>query len=505
MAARKKTPVETTVSKQEIITMLTASPHGDLLQYREPVAAAAQADADFTAHLIAWNQRKGAIRDSKLALPFWMLGFTERGTTHETNCWAHLLLQSPRQLVQLVRFAYDKKIVFRKSQFWKMIGHYLKARESFPDWFTAVALQHRESLKTLYALSHTAPGDYANAVIFKRQYPQDSVFYAVQHLTDFSAQEIGGLIERFRIPYLIARGALGVRMRESDVLLAVVDRMSPTELVTNMKALKRLGASKYPAVRAALGKGMIRAGKSRANVLKTTQAAKALAQDDPESSLVTQLEEVQERQLERVVDSNWLILADKSGSMDAAINLAVKIAGLLAHAVKETVSLVFFDTMPRYFDVTGSSYQKIMQATGGVNAGGGTSIGCGLRCALEKRVPVDGIVIVSDGGENADPYFAHVYRHAFHTRENPPPVYFYKLHGDFDTLSGTMAEAHVDFQTFDLRGKSVDSYALPNLVQTMSIQRYRLTDAIYDTPLLTVEQALRPPRQFTRQRESVGV
>jgi len=504
MAVRKKSTapiVESTVSKQDIITMLTKSPHGDLMQYREPVTQAVRADADFTAHLIAWNQRKGSIRDSKVALPFWVRTITPL----DENALAHLALQSPRQLVQLIRFAQTNKVSRGMTQFWKMIGHYLKAREMFPAWFNAVALQHRESLKTLYALSHTAPGDYANAIVFKRQYPTYSVFYAVQHLKDFSAQEIGGLIERFRIPYLVARGALGVRMRESDVLLAVIDRMSSTELVTNVKALQKLGATNHPAVKAALGKGLVRAGKSRANVLKTTKAAQVIAQDDPDNALVTQLEEVQERQLERVIDGNWLILADKSGSMQNAIMAACEIAGLLAHAVKEKVHLIFFDTMPRYIDVTGMSYKQITSLTRGITAHGGTSIGCGLLCALERRLPIDGIVIVSDGGENNEPQFAQVYVPAFSGRDVQPPVYFYKLQGESDRLSQCMTAAQIDYQTFDLQGQSLDRYSLPNLVQTMSVKRYRLTDEIYDTPLLTLEQALRPPRQFKNLREKVAL
>lgn len=504
MPVRKKptkSVVETTVSKQDIITMLTKSPHGDLMQYKEPVEQAVFADADFLAHLIAWNQRKGAIRDSKLALPFWVRQITPL----DENALAHLALQSPRQLVQLIKFAQTNKVTRGATQFWKMIGHYLKAREMFPAWFTAVALQHRESLKTLYALSHTAPNDYANSIVFKRQYPEDSVFYAVQHLSDFSAQEIGGMVERFRIPYLVARGALGVRMRESDVLMAVVERMSPTELVTNIKALQKLGATNFPAVKAAMGKGLARAGKSRANVLKTTQAAQAIAQDDPDSSLVVQLEDVQERQLERMIDGNWLILADKSGSMQSAIVGSVEIAGLLAHAVKGKVSLVFFDTVPHYIDVTQMAYKQISELTAGITPHGGTSIGCGLLCALERRLPIDGIVIASDGGENNEPQFAQVYVPAFRGRDVQPPVYFYKFQGESDRLSARMQQAQIDFQTFDLQGQSLDRYSLPNLVQTMSVKRYRLTDAIYDTPLLTLEQALRPPRQFVRQRESVGV
>ncbi len=497
--------METSRSKQDVITMLTVSPHGDLAAYAEPVKLAVRDDVDFFAHLIAWNQRKGQVRDSKVALP--LLGFIAQRRSYKLyagfgeNALAHLALQSPRQLVQAYEYVYDTRPIGDIRPFAQLVMRYLKARELFPAWFNATALQHRRSLKRLYTRTHTAPGGHANAVLFERQYSVNSVFYAVQHLTSVpTAQEIGGIIDQFHIPYLVVRGALGVRMKEPDVLRAVIDRMTPIELVTNMKALQRLGATEYPALRAALGEGFKRAGKSRRNVLKTTQAMQALTtSDNIVDELVVQLEDVQERQLERSVEGNWLVLVDKSGSMEHAITLGLQITSVLARAVAGQVHLMFFDTVPRYFDATGKTLADLTTQTKNVQADGGTSIGCGLVAAFDRKLAFDGIVIVSDGGENSNPLFAHVYNAAYSKQTVHPPVYWYQLAGDFDRLTSCLKLAQIDFQCFDLRNQQIDYYSLPNLVQTMNVKRYSLIDAIYDTPLLTVEQVLRCPKRFVEE------
>lgn len=495
--------METTRTKQDVIGILTLSPHGDLAQYRAPVFQAIEDDPDFFSHLIAHNQRKGAVRDAKVGLPLLALAslppqFT--GEEYEENAFAHLALQSPKQLLQAYRFALkEQRLPGRMMKFGKLIGRYLKAREMFPAWWNAVALQHRESLKALYALTHTAPSMHAQAHLFDRAY-LGGVFNAVRTLRTLpTTQEIGGIIEHFNIPYLVARGALGARMKEPDVLIAVIDRMSPTEIVTNARALQKLGAQNHPAVRAALGQGLVRARKSKANVFKTTQAAQALAKDDADNPLVAQLEDLQERQLVRSVAGNWLVLADKSSSMLAAIEAAQTIAGTLARMVQDKVALIFFDAMPYYVDVTGKTLAEIKARTKGVQASGQTSIGSGLMLAIEKKLPVDGIVIVSDGGENHQPFFAHVYGAAYRGAKVQPPVYFYKLQGDPDRLSESLKAGGVDLQTFELTRGAVDYYALPNLVQTMSVKRYDLVQAILDTPLLTISQALRVPRQFREE------
>jgi hypothetical protein len=160
------------------------------------------------------------------------------------------------------------------------------------------------------------------------------------------------------------------------------------------------------------------------------------------------------------------------------------------------VHLIFFDTMPVYVEATGKTYEEIKEKTKRIAANGGTSIGCGLMLASERKLEADGIAIVSDGAENNSPMFTHVYPPYCHALGKQVPIYFYRTGGtagwsDMD-LANSLKMARIDFQEFDLRGQKVDFYSLPNLAATMKTRRYDLVQEILDVPLLKLDEVLKP-------------
>ncbi len=501
---------ETGISKNEVIAQLAKSPHGALSEYLPVGLKAAQEEPEFFAHLIAWNEKKGQIRDSKVALPIVSLSCGSFPDDFVSNSLGHLALLSPRDLLRGLRFAMAIKTPGRMKGLKRLVQRYLRAREANWGWFEKTAIQHRASLRELYALTHTPRSAMVGAILFggegskrsgkpfvKESYPRGSVFEILAHLKDMSPAEAAGTILERRIPFLIAMGALGAKAKEPDLVLALISRMSPTELVTNTKLLERLGVKTDPALRAAFEAGLVKAAGSRKATLKTTAAADTFAEDDP---LREKLRALQEKQIatvkrEAALDGNWLVLGDKSGSMQASIEASRHIAATLAKLANGKVSLIFFDTAPRYIDATGKDYDKLLALTKYVEAGGGTSIGCGLLCAIEKNVEIDGIAVVSDGGENSAPYFAPLYKAYCQSTGKNIPVYFYKIQGrDRDSFSPAMKLADVDAQMFDLTS-GVDYYSLPNLAQTMRVQRYGLIEEIMDTPLLELEAILPAARE----------
>lgn len=477
------------LTKNKIIAELTRSSHGKLEEYARVGREAALREPEFLAHLIAWNQQKGQIRDSKVALPVIQLA-GEAHPTFRENALAHLALQSPRELVKAVRFAKQVKTPQHGRQIRKLVGQYLRAREQNWAWWERSALQHRASLRELYALFHIKPNGMADAILFKGQAPKGTIFSVIRELKDMPTMEAAGMVMEHRIPFLVLQGALGKRLKEPDLVLALIGAMSPAELVTNTKMLERLGVKELPALRAAFEEGLKRAAESgKGSTLKTTRAAEALG----EGKLAEKLRGLQEKQLDKIsVEGDWLVLADKSGSMEAAIEAARQVAGVLARMVKGEVHLVFFDTSPRALRVTGMAYDEIRHRTDHVTADGGTSIGCGLQWAIEKGLDVDGIAVVSDGDENSTPRFPIVYTKACELWGKNPPVYFYKISQDPKTSYELgMEMAGHDLQVFGLGHGQIDYYSLPNLVQTMRTQRYSLADEIMESELLTVEGVLR--------------
>lgn len=496
---------EAGLTRNQIIQELTRSPHGKYDEYLPVCKVAASEEPEFLAHLIAWNRINGQIRDSKVALPVITLIAKDFKDELADNSLAHLATLDPRNLVKACDFAATLKVKEKKGadkglfeKLRPMVASYLRARESNFSRWEANAVQHRESLRGLYARFHVKPGtEFQNIVLFGRKFdktkaamPKGSVFEAIAKLKDMSPDEAGRTIVERKIPFLVAVGAMGGKLKDEPVLLAVLQAMSPSELVTNTKMLEKLGVKSTPALRAAFEAGLKKVAASKSLTLKTTQAAEAVEDEQ----IREKLRGAQEKQIKAAgtVDGNWLLLVDRSPSMRPAVEFGRHLGSTLAKFVSGKVHIVFFDGTPyKHVEATGMDYDKLLAATARIDAGGSaTSIGCGLQYALEKGLDFDAIAIVSDGGENCSPYFHKVLPVANEKMGKDLPVYLYLLRGESaDAFSSYMRNAGQDFQAFNLTG-GFDYYSLPNIVQTMRTQRYGLVDQIMDTPLLRLADVL---------------
>ena len=504
--------MEQGITKNRIITELSKSTHKDLSGYTDIGRKAIDLDPEFFAHLISWNAARGTVRDSQVALP--VLGFAyEKDEEFIGNAMAHMAKLNPREFLKAFKYARVLRPAGRMGRLDRLVRDYLHQKEGEKNW-DYLALTHWKVMKSLYAYARVTPSnDRAHAVLFGFKgrgdkkvilpLPKGSVFESVRNLKSMTAVEAAGTIINRHIPFLVAFGALEEKAKDPDLLVALIGQMSATELVTNTKILERLGMKNNPAVRGAYDKAMEKAAKSSKNILKTTAAINAEKADGKAVLSETTREKLrglQEKQIKAMggVDGNWLVLGDKSPSMTAAIETAKMVAATLTKFVNGgRVNLVFFDSSPRHFDVTGKTYDEILKETRHVLiAGMGTSIGCGLQYAMEHNFEVDGIAVVSDAQENTAPLFVDRYRKLCETLGKEPPVYLYRFtpvaHGWQDRdLADSMRQAGLEMQEFDLRHQQVDMYSLPNVVTTMRTQRYGLIDEIMQAPLLSLKDVLR--------------
>lgn len=470
------------LTKQQVISELTKSPHGNLGELATIGLVAAKEDQDFFAHLIAWNHVKGQVRDSKTALPVIALTGTQVPEFVD-NALAHIADLRPREFDAALRFG---RLVKAPSNVLRRLAErYLRDLEAnYGDWERTVVL-HAKTLKGLYGRYHIKPGRSYDSILFKGEATSPRLT-VLKGLKSMSPEEIAGAISGFKLPFLKVRGILGPKMKDPDVLCAIIGRMSPTELVTNMKALERLGVKDHPATRGALDKAMQVAASSKKATLKTSKAADVIEDE----ALSAKLRTLQEKQLDAIkgVEGDWLVLGDRSGSMHSAILAANEVAGTLARLVRGKVHLVFFNDMPQYFDVTGKTLEEIKTLTRNVTAGGNTNIGCGLGLLIERGLTVDGIAVVTDGGENQSPVFALVYEQYVKRHGNEPTVYMYAVGNVSFIFEHNCSVRNIKVEKFDVRGS--DYYSIPNLAQTMRVGRYSLYDEIMQTNLVTLDQVL---------------
>ena len=478
------TTLEAVRPRTEIIATLTKSAHGKLAEYLPAATVAAREDADFYAHLLAWNATRGNVRDARVALPVVALASRPSDRTYIENALALLAALPPREFAKAVAFAREVGAPDRTVR--RLVARYLRDIE-VGRW-DRVSLQHRRALRGLYAKYHVKPSETAEAALFRG----DPVgrFAVVQELRNMDPLGAAAAVVHHKIPFLVARGAVGKKMSNPDVLIALVERMTPAEVVTHAKTIRKMGKD-APALRAVLDAALGRVGRSKdaSTVLKATQAAEAVEAEHP--VLAAKLKAAQESQAQtlKTIDGDWLVLGDKSGSMTAAIAVASKVAALLTHAVKGAVHLVLFDVHPNYFDATGKTFDELTTMTRKVAAGGGTDLSCGLRMMRDRRITVGGIAIVSDGADHHTYGFPRALNEYAETIGAVPSVYFYRMPGEPDVFEGQMRRSGQDPIVFDV-GLDADHYSLPALVQTMRTNRWSLVDEILQTPLVTLDDVL---------------
>ena len=496
---------QATLSRNQMVNQVLKIGHGDLDVYVPIGMMAAKEDPELLAHLIAWNFIKGEVRDSKVALPVVAMRGSPDPELFE-NAVAHLVSLDPRELLRAIKFnsflangsamepGGKVTVIVPRSTYpitpgagamlKKAVVHYLRIREMNPGWWTRSALQHRKSMKALYVAAHIKPCDMAQAILFKKEKPKGSVFEALNQLKNMAPLEAAGTILNFKIPFLVLSRALRGFKNKPDVIMALIERASGNELITNTKMFQRLGIFDNPVLKATYDAAVERAQKDkRVSSLKAGQAAAALKKVGAKTA-AAKVQKIQTEKLEQLggIDGDWLVLGDRSGSMRQSIEIARQVSALIAQQVKGAVHLIFFNDEPTSYEVTGMSLEEIKALTTRIGASGATCIGCGLEKLRFNNVVVNGIVICSDGGENRRPAFAEAYKKYVETSGAEPTVYHLWVPGDRNVLGSNCEALGVPLQYFDV--SAMDYYALPNLIKTLRSGRYSLADEILGTPLL---------------------
>lgn len=334
-------------------------------------------------------------------------------------------------------------------------------------------------------------GEIFQRALFLNQPPKDSTLDIIRRLKDMEPKEALGYVLIRKIPFLIAVGALGSKLHNSDTVLALINSMSDTELTTNVKMLERLGTKTNPALRSAFRSRLEALGREvKTNsgivtpLLKATRAAEAIGDGETAAAL----KRAQERQIKAHggVKGRWMIGGDKSGSMEQGIEACRFIAGHLAR-MAEDVKLIFYDTVPRGLDCTGKTLEWINEQTQHVKAAGGTISAVCMEVLRQSKFEVDGVVLVTDCEDNRPDMFIASWQSYCKAMSLEPTLYVFQVGRGRDTLLPMLEQAGILTDHFDLRG-GVDYYSLPNVLATLQTKRWGLLDQIMETPLKTLEE-----------------
>ena len=460
------------------LNTLLAMPHGKLAVLAPFHQEAIANDPLFYGHLAVWYNRTGEVRDHRVLFAAHLL--TSEYPEHRAAGWV-LLQQLPPHMVAAAVDHAKRTIGKMPRIFRSAVYTYLNTMEAHPARFDRAAARSRQALKHLYATLRLKPGARAQATLFDEQPPAGSMLAQVKDLAKLSdpdEQAIAILLHN--IPYTTAVGAL--RAMTPAVLVALVEVMTPQEVINHLKSLQRHGAFENAEVKALIDEKLHAAqGDKRVSTLKATRAMAHVDLDDATRAVLTEVTDQRVAQIAHIARPTAMFV-DKSGSMTAAIELAKEMAALVS-AITDEFHALAFDT--EAFDVTATETTRSAWETAFrlVKAGGGTSIGAPLAKLHKDGVVVEQIIVITDGGENTAPYFAPTYQAYSQALGVAPNVTIVGVGSYAGQFTATLNEAGIPVTAWEFTG---DYYSLPNLLPLLSLpSRADLVDEIMALALPT--------------------
>jgi hypothetical protein len=288
------------------------------------------------------------------------------------------------------------------------------------------------------------------------------------------------LIVEHGVPFTIAVGA--VKRLTPVVLAALINQMSPQEVINNMAALRKRGALAHAEVKALIDEKLAQAATAteRVSAFKAMKAAEVAGVD---KGVTAQLELVASAQVKKRgrITKSTALLVDKSGSMTIALEVGKHIGALVSGITEAELIVYVFDTMAYPVSACGRELSDWEKAFRRIKADGGTSIGAPLEILRLRKQPVEQLVIVTDEGENTAPYFSTVFPRYCEEMKVVPDIIIVKVGQHSNHLERELQRLKVGYETFTFAS---DYYALPNLVPLLSRQsRLELLLEILETPL----------------------
>ena len=350
----------------EILNTLLTTPHRKLDQVHPVHSDLVELDPRFYVRLAAWYHDHGDVRDHKEMFIITLVLSAFEG--HREVGLALLRGLPPYQVLRVLDFIHGRKTSRKvapaapvtasqrrsaKAETGRVsspaakvveefglfrnppralrteIIRYLREREADPEWFDSTVLVARKAIKRMYALLHVAPGERAQTILFDENPPADSRLFALKELAKAEAPaDQARAIVAHAIPYRVA--ATVIKQMTPTVLFALIERMSPQELINNLGALKRRGAFDNADLKSAIEAKLVDAKTAvRVSAFKAEEAGKVagLSEDVRRS-----LEEVADAQVKAKgrIERPTALLIDKSGSMSLAIELGKRIGALIS-------------------------------------------------------------------------------------------------------------------------------------------------------------------------------
>ncbi|MBI3924689.1 MAG: VWA domain-containing protein [Armatimonadetes bacterium] len=468
-----------------LMDALLATPHRRLDRIYPLHRRLLQEDPLFYLHLAVWYFRNGQLRDHQEM--FVIVLALDAVPEHREVGLALLHELPPYQVARVVDFIRGGVVRGRRVGLNRCpprslrteVRRYLRKRESDPRAFDGAVLAARKAIKRLYATLHIRPSARAQAILFEERPPDDSRLWALKQLARTEdAAEKARLIREHRLPFRAAVGAAGAG--GTEVLEALVESMSPQEVINHLAALRSRGADGSSRLGELIAAKLEQArGDRRVQAFKGQAAMEAAELGDEWEARLRRITEDRLRSRGRI-EHPVALLVDASASMEPSLEVGKRIASMVALVSRVPPRVVAFNQRATVV-VGGADCASWERAFEPVEARGSTSVGCAVDALTRDRHRVTQIVLVTDGRENHSPRFREAllrYRRRVHRDVRITFVY---LPGASLALELEARQQRLEVQSFRFAG---DYYSLPELLPLLARpSRLELLMDIMETPL----------------------
>lgn len=383
------------------------------------------------------------------------------------------------------------------------IRNFLTYREETEGMIEGAIIRMRSALRFLYAKAHLVPGGsddhWINRCLFHNEAPEGSRIGAMKRLiASNDPTEQAEIIMGAKLPYPTVRSM--VKTITPSVLIALIDAMSPQELLANLATLKREGGFDNPEIKELIQgkiKDIQKVKKSKVDALKGDIAGSAVADLDEETrKLVQDATDAQLKQHGKIGVPTVLVI-DKSASMGKAIELGKQLGAAIAQAAGDNFAGCYlFDYNPvrvRWTEADGdigsfSSWKKKLALH---CCGGATNLGAVLRSMINENIRAEQIVIITDEGENGHPEFHELLPEYKRKFGMIPDIVIVRMgrHASYNRnrVVNACQSAGATVNAMDVQ--DIDRISIPNLIQLLSKKGiFDLVQEILQLPLPTKEE-----------------
>ena len=474
----------------ELMNTLLKTPHRQLDALAPLHLETVKKDPLFYVRLAAWYAEEGDVRDHKEMFIIVLVLSDFEG--HRDAGLALLRQLPPYEVVRVVDFIHGTRETSGEQVIEHGLGRnlprslrteverYLREREAAPEWFDSTVLVARKALKRLYALLHIAPGERAQKILFDDNPPPDSRVAGLRRLAKASTpEEQARAIVEARIPFRIALSVL--QEITPKTMEALIERMSPQELINSLGLLQRRGALADPNLKAMIDLKLEEAKRDkRVSTFKAEEAAKAVPLDAATRQKLEGVADAQIKAKGRITRPTALLI-DKSGSMELAIDVGKRIGAMISTVCEGELFVYAFDKMAYPITPKGTDLAAWHRAFQGINANGLTACGVAIEMMRRRQQRVEQIVLVTDEEEYDPPYFVESLLKYQRELNVQPTVCIVRVPDSTTRLQDQCKRAGVVVTTFDFGG---DYYSLPNLIPLLEPpSEFELLMEIMEYPL----------------------